>query len=78
MRGSWNRENPTGYKVVRIRYNEDGQPEEFEDFVTGFLLEDGRSHFGRLVGLTMHTDGSLLFTDDSNGVVYRVSYEGNN
>lgn len=78
MRGSWNRENPTGYKVVRIRFNNNNQPEDFEDFVTGFLLEDGRSHFGRLVGLTVHNDGSLLFTDDSNGVVYRVSYEGRN
>ncbi|CAN5320558.1 sorbosone dehydrogenase family protein [soil metagenome] len=78
MRGSWNRENPTGYKVVRLKFNDDNQPEEFEDFVTGFLLEDGRSHYGRLTGLTFHTDGSLLFTDDSNGVVYRVSYEGNN
>lgn len=74
MRGSWNREKPTGYKVVRIRFNNNNQPEEFEDFVTGFLLEDGKSHFGRLVGLTLHTDGSILFTDDANGVVYRVSY----
>ncbi|MDQ3393442.1 MAG: sorbosone dehydrogenase family protein [Bacteroidota bacterium] len=78
MRGSWNRENPTGYKVVRVRFDENNQPVEFEDFVTGFLLEDGKSHFGRLVGLTVHNDGSILFTDDSNGVVYRVSYDGNN
>ncbi len=76
MRGSWNRENPTGYKVVRIKY-ENNEPQEFEDFITGFLLEDGRSHFGRLAGLAIHTDGSLLFTDDANGVLYRVSYQGN-
>ncbi|GAA3975379.1 PQQ-dependent sugar dehydrogenase [Allohahella marinimesophila] len=73
--GSWNRQTPVGYKVARIRY-ENGQPKAFEDFVTGFLLEDEKSQFGRVVGLATYTDGSLLITDDSNGVVYRVAYVG--
>ena len=73
MRGSWNRNPPSGYKVVRIRY-ENGKPVKFEDFVTGFLAKDGKAQFGRPVGLATAPDGSLLFTDDTNGVIYRVSY----
>jgi glucose/arabinose dehydrogenase len=76
LHGSWNRSEPVGYKVVRLRYTKEGQPQQFEDFLTGFLTEGGKVHFGRPVGLAVYTDGSLLVTDDSNGVVYRVSYGG--
>lgn len=72
MRGSWNRKEPSGYKVVRLHY-ENGVPTRFEDFMTGFLVNNNREHFARIVGITMHTDGSLLITDDTNGVVYRVA-----
>jgi glucose/arabinose dehydrogenase len=44
----------------------------FQDFVTGFLVDEGRSHFGRVAGLTVAADGALLFSDDENGYVYRV------
>jgi glucose/arabinose dehydrogenase len=74
MRGSWNRSNPSGYKIVRMHF-ENGVPVRFDDFVTGFLVNKNRAHFARLVGVAMHTDGSLLFSDDTNGVVYRVSRE---
>lgn len=74
MRGSWNRRDPVGYKVVRLHF-ENGQPTRFEDFLTGFLINNNTSHFGRLAGLTIHTDGSLLVSDDTNGVIYRVSYK---
>lgn len=75
MRGSWNRNPPAGYKLVRVRY-QDGKPIEFEDFITGFLNEEGTAQFGRPVGLAVAPDGSLLFTDDTNGVIYRVTYTG--
>lgn len=73
MRGSWNRTKPSGYKVVRIHF-ENGKPVSAQDFITGFLVNNNQAQFGRPVGITMHTDGSLLFTDDNNGVIYRVSY----
>ena len=72
MRGSWNRSSPVGYKVVRLHF-ENGQPVRFEDFLTGFLVDGNSSHFARLVGLAVHRDGSLLVSDDTNGVIYRVS-----
>jgi glucose/arabinose dehydrogenase len=75
LRGSWNRFPAVGYKLVRIRF-EDGQPVAFEDFITGFLIDEGRAQFGRPVGLVMANDGSVLFADDTGGVIYRLSYKG--
>jgi glucose/arabinose dehydrogenase len=74
MRGSWNRSQPSGYKVVRVHF-EGGKPVRFDDFLTGFLVDNNRAHFGRLVGVAVHTDGSLLVSDDTNGVVYRVAHQ---
>jgi glucose/arabinose dehydrogenase len=72
MRGSWNRSKPVGYKVVRLNF-ENGKPTAFDDFLTGFLIDNERAHFGRLVGVAVHTDGSVLVSDDTNGVIYRIS-----
>jgi glucose/arabinose dehydrogenase len=74
MRGSWNRKPPSGYEVVRIHFK-NGQPISIEPFVTGFVTPQGE--YGRLVGNAVAQDGSLVFTDDRNGVIYRVSYVGN-
>ena len=73
MHGSWNREDPKGYEVVRIHFK-NGQAAGIEPFVTGFLSEKGES--GRPTGMAVAKDGSLLFSDDRNGVIYRVSYQG--
>lgn len=73
LHGSWNRAEPVGYKVVKVKFD-NGKPVEFEDFLSGFLVENEKSQFGRPVGVAEHTDGSLLITDDSGGMVYRVSY----
>ena len=75
MHGSWNRESPSGYKVVRIVFR-DGEPQRFDDFLTGFLVDRDKAHIGRPAGLALAKDGSLLVSDDSNGVIYRVSYSG--
>lgn len=75
FRGSWNRAQPDGYKVVRLRFNASGQPVGFEDFLTGFLSPDASRFFARPAGLAVAKDGSLLVTDDTNGVIYRVSYQ---
>jgi glucose/arabinose dehydrogenase len=65
-----------GYKVAFIPFDANNRPTEFEDFVTGFLVDDGKGHFARLCGLTIARDGALLVSDDTNGVVYRISYTG--
>jgi glucose/arabinose dehydrogenase len=71
--GSWNRGNPKGYKVVRVRFK-NGRPMGFQDFVSGWLFENNTAQFGRPAGLTVAADGALLISDDVNGVIYRVSY----
>jgi len=73
MRGSWNRKPPRGYEVVRIHFT-NGQPGAIEPFLTGFLTPRGES--ARPCGVAMAHDGALLFTDDRNGVIYRISYAG--
>ena len=77
MRGSWNRSEGTGYKVVHVPFA-DGRPVgHYEDFLTGFLLDaSGPTTFGRPVGLLVLPDGSLLVTEEVNGRIYRVSYTG--
>jgi glucose/arabinose dehydrogenase len=75
MRGSWNRNPASGYEIVRIHF-ENGQPKTIEPFLTGFLTDGGKTHFGRPVGLAVAKDGSLLMADDTNGVIYRIVYDG--
>lgn len=72
--GSWNRKPATGYRVAFVPFV-NGQPQAFEDFVSGFLSADGTSTFGRPAGVAVTADGALLFSDDSNGVVYRVQHD---
>jgi glucose/arabinose dehydrogenase len=73
--GSWNRTQRTGYKIVRVPFDHSTgrAPGEYEDFVTGFVTRDGKV-WGRPVGITVAKDGSLLFSEDGNGTVWRVSY----
>ncbi|HET9929691.1 MAG TPA: YbhB/YbcL family Raf kinase inhibitor-like protein [Polyangiaceae bacterium] len=73
MHGSWNRKPPAGYEVVRVHFNQ-GEAQSIEPFVTGFATAEGEH--GRPCGNAVAPDGSLLFTDDRNGVLYRVSYTG--
>lgn len=75
MRGSWNRELRTGYKVIRALM-EDGKPTGvYEDFMTGFVLDD-QQVWGRPTGLAVAADGALLVSDDSNGTIFRITAEG--
>ncbi|MFP5077886.1 YbhB/YbcL family Raf kinase inhibitor-like protein [Rhizobium sp. YIM 134829] len=75
MRGSWNRNPASGYEVVRIHF-EKGEPKSMEPFLTGFLTDGGKTHFARPVGLAFAKDGALLVSDDTNGVLYRIAYQG--
>ena len=75
MHGSWNAKPPRGYEVVRIKFNKTGQPTAIEPFVTGWML-NSNEQFGRPCGLVVGVDGSLIVGDDTNGVIYRISYSG--
>jgi glucose/arabinose dehydrogenase/cytochrome c2 len=71
--GSWNRNTRTGYKIARIRVNHGVPTGEYDDFLTGFVVDDQRV-WGRPVGVTVAHDGALLITEDGNGTIWRVAY----
>ncbi len=73
--GSWNRSNRTGYKVVRVRCHHGVPTGEYDDFLTGFVV-DNTSVWGRPVGVAVARDGALLVTEDGNNTLWRVSYSG--
>ena len=74
--GSWNRQKLSGYRVVRIPFD-NGKLEgnRYENFVSGWLPDENSNEvWGRPVGLLVNSDGSLLITDDGAKKIWRVSY----
>jgi glucose/arabinose dehydrogenase len=72
--GSWNRSRRTGYKVIRIILDNGVPTGEYEDFLTGFVVNDS-SVWGRPVGIAVAHDGALLVSEDGNGTIWRVTYK---
>lgn len=72
--GSWNRSEPTGYKLVRFDLNEGGalQNESGVDFVTGWLR--GGESQGRPVSVLIRPNGVMYVSDDKAGVIYKIEY----
>ncbi len=73
--GSWNRDPRGGYEVVAVPTENNKATGEFEDFLTGFVLPDGKV-WGRPVGIAVAKDGSLLVSDDGSNTIWRVTYTG--
>ena len=75
--GSWNRSIPTGYKIVRVKLDDKGQPQGgAEDFITGWLAPGEKQKgrwMGRPVGI-LFGDGGMYLSDDAAGVIYRVTW----
>ncbi len=70
LHGSWNRKEPAGYKLVRLKFNAQHQPYAVEDFATGWLK--GREAWGRPVDVAVGTNGVLYVSDDKSGAIYRI------
>ena len=74
-RGSWNRDQFNGYKVLYVPF-ENGRPTgEPRDVVTGFLNAEEEAR-GRPVGVGFDGTGALLIADDAGNTVWRVAAEG--
>ncbi len=73
--GSWNKHVRAGYEVIRVPTNAGKATGAYEDFLTGFVRDDGKV-WGRPVGVTVAKDGSLLVSDDGSNTIWRVSYTG--
>ncbi|PJE75977.1 oxidoreductase [Candidatus Uhrbacteria bacterium CG10_big_fil_rev_8_21_14_0_10_48_11] len=68
--GSWNRTEPTGYKIERFKLDANGNYLGQEDFITGWLTKDGA--LGRPVDILTLPGGTIYISDDKAGVVYKV------
>jgi glucose/arabinose dehydrogenase len=73
LHGSWNRSSRTGYKLVRVRMRNGVATDEYDDFLTGFILSDS-DVWGRPVGVAELNDGSLIVSEDGNGTLWRIAY----
>ncbi|HEX5167451.1 MAG TPA: PQQ-dependent sugar dehydrogenase [Thermomicrobiales bacterium] len=69
--GSWNRSEPTGFKVVRVPFESGVPAGAVVDFISGWLLPDGE-RWGRPVDVLIAPDDSLLISDDEGGRIFRL------
>jgi glucose/arabinose dehydrogenase len=74
-KGSWNRTQKIGFDVVTVRTDANGNNAKVEPFMTGFMNPADQSWWGRPAYLHQMKDGSLLVSDEQNGVIYRVTYK---
>jgi len=70
--GSWNRSVPAGYKVVRLKLDTKGNILSHEDFITGWLKDNGKPD-GRPVDIEQSPEGDLYLSDDYLGAIYKIS-----
>ena len=75
LHGSWHKYNgKSGYKVIMINLDKNGNYISQEDFITGWL--ENEDAWGRPVQPFVLSDGSMLISDDKYNVIYRVVYKG--
>lgn len=72
--GSWNRTEPTGYKVVYFdRSGEYSALDREKDFITGWQDKDEKV-WGRPVDIRFNSKGEMFVSDDKAGALYRIRY----
>lgn len=69
--GSWNRSEKIGYRITLVSRDEQGRI-RYSVFAEGWL--QGQQAWGRPADVLVMPDGALLVSDDSAGVIYRISY----
>src|SRR5690606_26192312 len=74
--GSWNRNEPSGYRVIHVPFAGNQPAGMPEPILTGFLDEEDNEAMGRPVGVAVAADGAILVADDAGEVVWRVVPEG--
>ena len=71
--GSWNRSEKIGYRIKRVRFDDDGRVAGQEVFASGWL--QGQESWGRPNDVLVMPDGALLVSDDQADTIYRISYQ---
>jgi glucose/arabinose dehydrogenase len=63
-----------GYNILLVRFGDDGRVAGSEVFAGGWL--QGQDNWGRPNDVLQMADGSLLVSDDQQGVIYRIAHTG--
>ena len=73
--GSWNRKPAAGYDVVFVGFDARGNPldELPVPVLTGFMDDGGDKAHGRPTMLEWDQTGALLVSDDTGGIIWRVT-----
>ena len=74
LHGSWNRTKKSGYKVILVKLDDNGNYLYQEDFITGWLSNENA--WGRPASPFVMSDGSLLVSDDKHNVIYKIQFKG--
>ena len=72
--GSWNRTKKNGYRISLVKMK-DGKAAGYETFASGWLDETAQKAWGRPVDVLVLVDGSMLVSDDTANVIYRITYK---
>lgn len=71
--GSWNRSSKVGYRIMLVRFDEQGRISGQDVFAQGWLQKE--KSWGRPTDVMVMPDGALLVSDDQGGRIYRISYQ---
>jgi YD repeat-containing protein len=76
--GSWNRKPLSGYDVVFVPFDANGNPKDVkpQPVLTGFQTSKDDEVHGRPTWLTWDKAGALLVSDDTAGIIWRVMAPG--
>ena len=69
--GSWNRTKKSGYRITVVKLDGNNAI-SYETFADGWMKDE--TTMGRPVDIAITNDGSMLVSDDHNGVIYRITY----
>ncbi|KAK9815456.1 hypothetical protein WJX72_003952 [[Myrmecia] bisecta] len=78
LHGSWNRQPQSGHAVMNAKVLPNGTVTAYTSFATGWLENanaSDASSWGRPVDVVQLSDGSLLVSGDSEGAIYRFTYQ---
>ena len=69
--GSWNRSEKIGYRITTVALDGD-KGVSYEVFADGWMKDE--ETLGRPADILILDDGSMLVSDDKNGVIYKITY----
>lgn len=73
--GSWNRSKKIGYRLMRV-FIDGTHASDAQVFADGWLNDRTQEAWGRPVDVLQMPDGSILVSDDTAGLIYRIAYAG--